>query len=108
MAAIYENSSNFRLALYTSMGILKKIKYIILCIVQFRVIYFFFFCKTKRKKKIFSCSNFIFINLKYTSLGSTDNTYPNPDLRNPSQPSGYDPAWKLTDESRERCGRENR
>ncbi|CAG8792874.1 23157_t:CDS:2 [Gigaspora margarita] len=42
----------------------------------------------------------------YTSLGGTDNTHPNPDLLNPSQPCGYDPAWKLVDESRERCSRE--
>ncbi|CAI2180056.1 16928_t:CDS:2 [Funneliformis geosporum] len=48
----------------------------------------------------------VLYDLGYTSLGSIDNTYPNPDLRNPSQPSGYDPAWKLADESRERCGRE--
>ncbi|CAG8594468.1 12378_t:CDS:2 [Cetraspora pellucida] len=42
----------------------------------------------------------------YTSLGGTDNTHPNPDLRNPTQPCGYDPAWKLIDESRERSSRE--
>ncbi|CAG8635307.1 4088_t:CDS:2 [Dentiscutata erythropus] len=42
----------------------------------------------------------------YTSLGGTDNTHPNPDLRNPTQLCGYDPAWKLVDESRERCSRE--
>ncbi|CAG8545692.1 858_t:CDS:2, partial [Racocetra fulgida] len=30
--------------------------------------------------------------------GGTDNTHPNPDLRNPTQPCGYDPAWKLVDE----------
>ncbi|KAI9633133.1 putative FMN adenylyltransferase [Dioszegia hungarica] len=41
----------------------------------------------------------------YTSLGSTKNTVPNPLLRNPSAPSGWDPAWKLTDGSKERCGR---
>ncbi|KAG9284634.1 hypothetical protein G9A89_004676 [Geosiphon pyriformis] len=41
----------------------------------------------------------------YTSLGSTDNTRENPDLRNPDNPKGFDPAWKLTDESKERSGR---
>ncbi|CAG8602643.1 5921_t:CDS:2 [Acaulospora morrowiae] len=43
----------------------------------------------------------------YTSLGSIDNTYPNSDLRNPNNPNGYDPAWKLVDESKERYGREH-
>ncbi|GFZ44659.1 hypothetical protein JCM24511_02383 [Saitozyma sp. JCM 24511] len=41
----------------------------------------------------------------YTSLGSTINTVPNPLLRNPSAPGGWDPAWKLLDESQERAGR---
>lgn len=31
---------------------------------------------------------------RYTSLGSTINTVPNPLLRNPSAPGGWDPAWK--------------
>ncbi|CAG8462920.1 6340_t:CDS:2 [Ambispora gerdemannii] len=44
-------------------------------------------------------------NLGYTSLGSTVNTRANPDLRNPNNPNGFDPAWKLTDESKERSGR---
>ncbi|RHZ69482.1 hypothetical protein Glove_283g42 [Diversispora epigaea] len=41
----------------------------------------------------------------YTSIGGIDDTHPNPDLRNPAQSCGYDPAWKLVDENRERCGR---
>ncbi|CAG8627488.1 10622_t:CDS:2 [Paraglomus brasilianum] len=44
-------------------------------------------------------------DLGYTSLGSIDNTHPNPDLLNPNQPCGFDPAWKLIDQTRERCGR---
>ncbi|WVF66325.1 hypothetical protein IAT40_001065 [Kwoniella sp. CBS 6097] len=41
----------------------------------------------------------------YTSLGSTTNTSPNPLLRNPNSPSGWDPAHKLQDASQERAGR---
>lgn len=41
----------------------------------------------------------------YTSLGSINNTHPNPYLLNPSSASGYDPAYKLEDGSLERCGR---
>ncbi|KAI8817651.1 uncharacterized protein EV422DRAFT_540434 [Fimicolochytrium jonesii] len=39
----------------------------------------------------------------YTSLGGVDNTQRNPALRNDSD--GYDPAYKLTDGTRERDGR---
>ena len=44
----------------------------------------------------------------YTSLGSTFNTFPNPQLRaeNDSRaPRGWLPAWQLTDDSLERAGR---
>lgn len=41
----------------------------------------------------------------YTSLGSTNDTHPNPYLRNPTAPSGFDPAYKLADGELERCGR---
>lgn len=41
----------------------------------------------------------------YTSLGSTNDTHPNPYLRNPTAPSGFDPAYKLVDGDLERCGR---
>ncbi|WVW81669.1 hypothetical protein I302_103664 [Kwoniella bestiolae CBS 10118] len=41
----------------------------------------------------------------YTSLGSTTNTSPNPLLRNPCTPGGWDPAYKLKDASQERAGR---
>ncbi len=44
---------------------------------------------------------------RYTSLGSTRNTHPNPCLRNPERASGWDPAWKLADESLERAGRDD-
>ncbi|RGB23641.1 hypothetical protein C1646_774205 [Rhizophagus diaphanus] len=47
----------------------------------------------------------VLYDLGYTSLGSKNNTYRNPDLKRSD--GYYDPAWKLTDESRERCGREN-
>jgi hypothetical protein len=46
-----------------------------------------------------------FPNRRYTSLGSTFNTIPNPLLRDPSQPSGWKPAWELEDASAERAGR---
>ncbi|WVQ85210.1 hypothetical protein IAT38_007375 [Cryptococcus sp. DSM 104549] len=41
----------------------------------------------------------------YTSLGSTTNTSPNPLLKNPEAPSGWDPAYKLQDATQERAGR---
>jgi FAD synthetase len=40
----------------------------------------------------------------YTSLGGTSNTFPNPALRR-EEDGGYDPAYKLTDGSKERDGR---
>ncbi|KAI8582903.1 hypothetical protein K450DRAFT_225379 [Umbelopsis ramanniana AG] len=43
----------------------------------------------------------------YTSLGGMDNTFPNPELVNPDVPSGFNPAYMLTDEQHERCGRMN-
>ncbi|CAG8594534.1 9555_t:CDS:2 [Ambispora leptoticha] len=55
-----------------------------------------------QKLKVPYCSLY---NIGYTSLGSTVNTRANPDLRNPNNPNGFDPAWKLTDESKERNGR---
>lgn len=42
----------------------------------------------------------------YTSLGSMENTYPNPELKDDSQPSGYRHACRLTDELHERDGRQ--
>lgn len=41
----------------------------------------------------------------YTSLGDRNNTLPNPLLRNDSLACGYEPAWKLQNESSEREGR---
>ncbi|OZJ05429.1 hypothetical protein BZG36_01614 [Bifiguratus adelaidae] len=41
----------------------------------------------------------------YTSLGSSNNTHQNPDLRNPALEGGFDPAYKLRDETHERSGR---
>ncbi|KAI8328309.1 hypothetical protein EDC96DRAFT_452916 [Choanephora cucurbitarum] len=41
----------------------------------------------------------------YTSLGSMENTYPNPELKDESQPCGYQHASKLIDETHERDGR---
>ncbi|KAL0075305.1 hypothetical protein J3Q64DRAFT_1775912 [Phycomyces blakesleeanus] len=40
----------------------------------------------------------------YTSLGSMENTHPNPQLRNESG-DGFKPAYMLQDETYERCGR---
>ena len=40
---------------------------------------------------------------RYTSLGSTHNTYRNPALRD--QNGDYKPAYELHDGSKERCGR---
>ncbi|KAJ8663954.1 hypothetical protein O0I10_000229 [Lichtheimia ornata] len=39
----------------------------------------------------------------YTSLGSMNNTFPNPDLK--AEDGGYLPAYKLQNEFHERCGR---
>lgn len=48
---------------------------------------------------------------RYTSLGSTNNTHPNPYLlgprRNDDEEPTYDPAYMLTDESKERAGRDD-
>lgn len=41
----------------------------------------------------------------YTSLGSMENTYPNPDLLDKSKPCGYRHACKLENELHERDGR---
>lgn len=41
----------------------------------------------------------------YTSLGSTFNTIPNPELRDATRESGWRPAWELEDASAERAGR---
>jgi len=43
---------------------------------------------------------------RYTSLGSTYNTYPNPHLADPEMESGFAPAWMLEDGAHERAGRE--
>ena len=42
---------------------------------------------------------------RYTSLGGTDNTLPNPSLANSARACGYDQAWKLRDGRCERNGR---
>lgn len=42
---------------------------------------------------------------RYTSLGSTTNTSPNPHLKDASRPSGWKPAWELQDARFERAGR---
>lgn len=45
---------------------------------------------------------------RYTSLGSTHNTFPNPLLKATDDPAvlgGWRPAWELEDESQERAGR---
>lgn len=48
---------------------------------------------------------------RYTSLGSTNNTHPNPFLLRARTADGdapaYDPAYMLTDESKERAGRDD-
>lgn len=41
---------------------------------------------------------------RYTSLGATHNTHPNPYLRN--EDDTYNPAWMLEDGNWERAGRE--
>lgn len=45
---------------------------------------------------------------RYTSLGCTDNTLPNPFLKDPRQPFGYKPAHMLQDHDgqEERAGRQ--
>lgn len=43
---------------------------------------------------------------RYTSLGSTYNTYPNPYLADPEMEKGFAPAWMLEDGSQERAGRD--
>jgi hypothetical protein len=43
---------------------------------------------------------------RYTSLGSTYNTHPNPYLADPEMEKGFAPAWMLEDGSQERAGRE--
>ena len=43
---------------------------------------------------------------RYTSLGSTHDTFPNPTLRSLDEASTWHPAWMLADESLERAGRE--
>lgn len=43
---------------------------------------------------------------RYTSLGSTHDTFPNPALRNENEQALWKPAWMLEDESKERLGRE--
>jgi FAD synthetase len=45
---------------------------------------------------------------RYTSLGSTHNTFPNPKLRSLKEASTWMPAWALEDEGAERAGREQR
>jgi FAD synthetase len=45
---------------------------------------------------------------RYTSLGSTHNTFPNPLLKATDDPTifgGWRPAWELKDETTERAGR---
>lgn len=45
---------------------------------------------------------------RYTSLGSTYNTFPNPllkDMADSTVLGGWRPAWELTDETKERAGR---
>lgn len=41
----------------------------------------------------------------YTSLGSTFNTEPNPELKDDSRASGWKPAWELKNAASERAGR---
>ena len=41
----------------------------------------------------------------YTSLGGTNDTYPNPRLREPD--GTYRPAWMLEQEGEERAGRDS-
>ncbi|KAG0171416.1 FAD1 flavin adenine dinucleotide synthetase [Apophysomyces sp. BC1034] len=41
----------------------------------------------------------------FTSLGSMENTHPNPDLKDDKEPCGYLPAYRLENELHERCGR---
>jgi FAD synthetase len=40
---------------------------------------------------------------RFTSLGGTLDTHPNPSLK---VSSGFKPAYELMDESKERCGRD--
>ncbi|KAM0746198.1 adenine nucleotide alpha hydrolases-like protein [Meredithblackwellia eburnea MCA 4105] len=50
-------------------------------------------------------------NVGYTSLGSTHNTFPNPELRVTNEGTGeveWRPAWELKDAALERAGRESR
>ena len=42
---------------------------------------------------------------RFTSLGGTLDTHPNPLLKSPDG-KGFKPAYELLDESQERCGRE--
>ena len=43
---------------------------------------------------------------RFTSLGGTLDTHPNPLLKN-TNGKGFKPAYELLDESQERCGRES-
>jgi hypothetical protein len=44
---------------------------------------------------------------RFTSLDGINNTHRNPALLKATTPEeGYHPAWMLTDESKERCGRQ--
>lgn len=54
--------------------------------------------------KSFGEINHIFYS--YTSLGSMENTYPNPELKDDTQPSGFKHACRLTNELHERDGRQ--
>lgn len=50
----------------------------------------------------------IVVCFRYTSLGSTYNTFPNPLLKATDDPTifgGWRPAWELKDETTERAGR---
>lgn len=47
---------------------------------------------------------FYFLFHRYTSIGSTLNTVPNPHLKKESE-NGYEPAYLLKDASKERDGR---
>lgn len=44
------------------------------------------------------------VDFRFTSLGGTLDTHPNPLLKS-SEGNGFKPAYELLDETQERCGR---
>ena len=52
-----------------------------------------------------AASNFRGLRTRFTSLGGTLDTHPNPLLK--AKGEGFKPAYELLDETKERCGRDH-